>query len=399
MVRLGPYKEIFEAHRDSFSAAGYSADESSALAQAIVARPIPESYLGQGQSQGKYATAVYYESAIPSAMLLLEFNQYEAVSLKIQEACHLQQDLFRNDNDPRLVTVIVSGVYPGNPGTAVVKVEETGSWFATDWSITDDGDVKLDNVRDIGAYYETLAVGVTEALLPALNLETYSRDLPLQVESAYLTALAIDNPFEVPAVVIDGPRPVAEMEFVKYLRSAKAITESFSNPYQLQERKMTGKVTSGPGASPVVQLAVVTHRRAVIERAYINAMLAMNAPLAGVGLLEKSTTLQSVVIDKAKFSESEASAMGKRNHWGSDRQDSNDSYRLRQFDPSECVEGSYRTITLKEGVSGVICKRKGSTKTEAFQRKLKRALKVPDFLLHEAGDMKLTQALHHLPAT
>jgi hypothetical protein len=42
MVRLGPYKQVFEAHRDSFLKAGYSDVEASVLAQAIVAKPLPE---------------------------------------------------------------------------------------------------------------------------------------------------------------------------------------------------------------------------------------------------------------------------------------------------------------------------------------------------------------------
>jgi hypothetical protein len=42
MVRLGRYRQVFEAHRKSFRENGYSENESSALPQAIVAARLPE---------------------------------------------------------------------------------------------------------------------------------------------------------------------------------------------------------------------------------------------------------------------------------------------------------------------------------------------------------------------
>src|ERR1700726_1626848 len=69
MVRLGPYKQVSEAHRDSFVKAGYSDVEASALAQVVVAKPLPETAFGR--------PARYFASAIPHAKSLLKFDQPE----------------------------------------------------------------------------------------------------------------------------------------------------------------------------------------------------------------------------------------------------------------------------------------------------------------------------------
>lgn len=74
MVRLGPYRQVFEAHRNSFLESGYSEKESSALAQVIVAQEIPEFAL--------IRPAVYFAPATPRAKTLLECDQYEADSIR-----------------------------------------------------------------------------------------------------------------------------------------------------------------------------------------------------------------------------------------------------------------------------------------------------------------------------
>jgi len=68
MVRLGPYKQVFEAQRGSFPKAGYSGVGASALAQSVVA-PLPETAFGR--------LARYFASAITHAKSLLKFDQPE----------------------------------------------------------------------------------------------------------------------------------------------------------------------------------------------------------------------------------------------------------------------------------------------------------------------------------
>jgi hypothetical protein len=84
MVRLGPHKQVFEAHRGFFLKADYSDVGVSAPSQASVARSLTETAFGR--------PARYFVSAIPHAKNLLEFDQpehcYSPVSSK-EKTCAL----------------------------------------------------------------------------------------------------------------------------------------------------------------------------------------------------------------------------------------------------------------------------------------------------------------------
>jgi hypothetical protein len=75
----------------------------------------------------------------------------------------------------------------------------------------------------------------------------------------------------------------------------------------------------------------------------------------------KRTEVQSVICAKSKFDSAEAAAKWCREHdfkgsvEGVD--ETEESYRFRQFDPGACQEDSHRTIELTEGVKAVICKK------------------------------------------
>lgn len=350
MVRIGPYKQVYESHRTSFLKAGYSETDAGAIAQRICAQPLPESAC--------IKSAHYLEANIPNAEAMLECDQYTGVSTKVSEAIQDNIAMFRDNDDPARLTALVSGVYPGTPGLAVLKVYETGNWYAVDWALVGNA-VKLENPRDIGSFYETLSVSVTEGIMPAISLVLHERETALLAEQLFLTEAVVDGEFFVPGVVLDGTRPVEEMEFVKFLRNSKVLTESFATPFQIEEKTYIPDIPDAIG-----RLAMVTRKLQKLERASFGLTLALAMPRIGAQLSEKATTLQTVVISKDKFTESEMKALAKRNSWGADRQDSSSSYRLRQFDPKDCEAGSYATITLKEGVEGVICRRK-SAKNES----------------------------------
>ena len=74
MVRLGTYRQVYESHRDSFRKSGYSENESSALAQVIVAESLPEFAL--------IRPATSFAPAIPHAKTLLEWDQCEGASFR-----------------------------------------------------------------------------------------------------------------------------------------------------------------------------------------------------------------------------------------------------------------------------------------------------------------------------
>lgn len=265
MVRLGPYKQVFEAHRDSFLKKGYSESEARAMAQAIVARPLPEIALSRAAS--------YYESTLAAAKLMLEFNAFEGVSLKVNDAVQDNAQLFSDSDDPEDLELIVSGVYPGKPGMVIVKANHTGCWYAADWDLNAAGKVTLSNARDIGTYYDQLAIGVTEGLQPALDLMFEDAKTPLEVEQNFLMCSAMNGLFQVPEVSLDGIRPVIEMEFVKYLRNSKVLTETFSTPFILPAISIEPQVKDS-----ITRFAMVNRAERILEENYVSAITALIPP-------------------------------------------------------------------------------------------------------------------------
>jgi hypothetical protein len=72
------------------------------------------------------------------------------------------------------------------------------------------------------------------------------------------------------------------------------------------------------------------------------------------------TKVQSVICAKSKFDSAKKAASWCKSHGfkSSGVDETETSYRFRQFNPTKCQEGSFRTISISEGVSGVICKPK-----------------------------------------
>jgi HK97 family phage prohead protease len=71
----------------------------------------------------------------------------------------------------------------------------------------------------------------------------------------------------------------------------------------------------------------------------------------------KSTEVQTLIFSKEKFGENEATKWATDHNFVVEKLDETDSsYRVRQFDPEKCAEGSERTIQLEEGVKAVVCR-------------------------------------------
>lgn len=64
MVRLGTYKQVFEAHRDSFGKSSYSENQSPVLAQVVVGRSLLSELLKQ--------KAAYLETSVRQTRPMLE---------------------------------------------------------------------------------------------------------------------------------------------------------------------------------------------------------------------------------------------------------------------------------------------------------------------------------------
>jgi HK97 family phage prohead protease len=70
---------------------------------------------------------------------------------------------------------------------------------------------------------------------------------------------------------------------------------------------------------------------------------------------QESTTVQTLIFSKEKFTQQQAIDWAKQHDYRVDKVDeTEDSYRLRQREPGDFQEGSFRTINLTEGVSAVI---------------------------------------------
>lgn len=348
-MKIGPYREVYESHLSNFQSLGYSIEESAALAQSIVARPLPKVTEEQKSS--------YFESSIPNATLVLE-NLYDGVALKVQDAVNQNYNLFRDNDDPIFCETLVNGVYPG---MVIVHNQTVNTWYAADWKLSETSEIALSNVRDIGTYYDTLALAVTESLEPAIDLVHYEQIMPLQIEERYLCSVISGQPFHSPKAQLDGNRPVEEMEFVKYLRITKALTEAMSQTHVMPGGLVAAKISTGDA---IARLAVVGRKIRQLENTFFHAKMCLARPALGSPMTEKSTTLQTVIVSKENFSKSEAVALAKRNEWGGDLDETADSYRFRQHAPDACQDGSLRTITLKEGVKAVACKLKARSKTE-----------------------------------
>ncbi len=79
-------------------------------------------------------------------------------------------------------------------------------------------------------------------------------------------------------------------------------------------------------------------------------------------LVEQNTVVQTLIFDKAMFSKQEAIDWAKGHDFRADKVDeTEDSYRLRQREPSEFDEESFRTIDITDGVKAVIGKLKEGT--------------------------------------
>lgn len=75
---------------------------------------------------------------------------------------------------------------------------------------------------------------------------------------------------------------------------------------------------------------------------------------------QEATEVQTVIASKKKFPTLEEAKKWMKEHdfHVSKVDETDDSWRFRQFGPERCKEGSFRTITLTEGVKAVICRPK-----------------------------------------
>lgn len=165
------------------------------------------------------------------------------------------------------------------------------------------------------------------------------------------------------------------------MRQSKTLSESVATAQQFAKVSLA---KTRDDSDCVMRLAMVNYRLGNLERQCFEARLS----LGGASLNETATSIQTVVVSKSKFSKSQAVALAKRNNWSSEMDETADSYRFRQKEPTSCQTGSFRTITLKEGVQAVICKPKESKNEQSNDEahsKFRSALKSKGFTKSSDG--------------
>ena len=77
------------------------------------------------------------------------------------------------------------------------------------------------------------------------------------------------------------------------------------------------------------------------------------------------TRVQSVILSKEQFPTRRAAAKWVRDHdFTVGKVDETEkTFRFRQFAPTQCVEGSFRNIRIRDGVSGVVCRPRNAAPT------------------------------------
>ena len=74
---------------------------------------------------------------------------------------------------------------------------------------------------------------------------------------------------------------------------------------------------------------------------------------------DKSSKVQSLLFDKDKFTEEQATAWSQKHGFKSSKTDvTENKIRLRQFDPSECDPNTYGTKEITDGVQAIFCVKK-----------------------------------------
>jgi hypothetical protein len=349
VLKIGSYREVYEAHRNHFITVGHSETDASAIAQLIVSRPLPESAL--------HAKASYLESTLPLVSKLLEWDTFDVTMNRVSMAVYGNWSMFEAQGAPSFANPEIAGVYPG-----LVVLNANQKQYAADWTESAEGDISLSNVRDVSAFYRASMSRVVEEFLPCIEIAQHAATIPLEIEKQFLVSKYAGEKISIPAVQLDGLRPALEQEFMKYLRAGGAIKESFESAMELPACEVTGEFTT----DDMIRMSQVSAKLASVERQCIEMRVALSRPSMGQSMLEKATTIQTVIIDKGKFSESDASSMARRNGWDGEREDSSTAYRFRQHQTSECESGTFRTIALKDGVSAVVCQLKRGSQNEQW---------------------------------
>lgn len=120
---------------------------------------------------------------------------------------------------------------------------------------------------------------------------------------------------------------------------------------------------------------------------------------------QQATKMQTLIFDKSKYTVVSAKKWAKDHNFRNDKVDETEnSIRLRQIDPSGCESNSFRTISIPgvDGIKGVICQPKSQSKSnencgnEHFERELRETEEFLNKNLENGGEKReLIKAFTH----
>ncbi len=71
------------------------------------------------------------------------------------------------------------------------------------------------------------------------------------------------------------------------------------------------------------------------------------------------TTIQTIILKKSNFNNTSARKWASGHGFKNSKVDeTSTSFRFRQFEPSACKNNSFRTVSLRKGVSAVVCRKR-----------------------------------------
>jgi len=150
-----------------------------------------------------------------------------------------------------------------------------------------------------------------------------------------------------------GAAPLTEMQQESRSLIAQRILRAVSVGFIPHKIRMPAYNENGE----VVEPAMIEHWE-MLELSTV-AVPCNAGSLFGLKAAPKPTEVQTLIFDKEKFSKAEAKAWAKDHDFKADKVDeTGDSYRLRQADPGEFEDDSFRTVELTSGVKAVVGKRK-----------------------------------------
>ena len=351
---VGNFTEVLEARKSYFVESGYALTEATALARLALAKPM--------SSRVYEKSAEWLAEWLPAAQAMLE-SQYEELARKVTAYADKNPTLFADKDDAPGTSFQIQGVYPAigvNPAIVIAHdLLSDGEYYAADWQETADGDIEFSNVRDISVQYEMLAVRLQNNLSEALIMVMESLENSFLAESEYLASRVLGAAVTLPELYLDGPRPVAEIELVKFYERQGLLTEYHGSTMSLlPEVKFTGEISS---KDAVIQLAEAMVRSRATRKRAARAQARLIHPTLGqpmkVGGVKEQDLFGSLIFDKKIYDAQSAKNWAKLNDFAHGNVvEGTEDIRVSQS-ACPCKKGTLRVVPISRGVSGTVCAR------------------------------------------